>query len=69
VNPTARPPLPHNPAPWLLGPAEIAAIRADNALINRLAGGERPDSHDPDPDPVASALAAWLHEVEIGGAR
>jgi hypothetical protein len=58
---------PTDPAPWLLGPAEINAIRADGALIDRLARGELPDANDP--DPIAAALAAWLVAVETGGAR
>jgi hypothetical protein len=67
VNPTARPVLPSAAVPWLLGPAEIAVIRADEALLDRLAPGERPDPHHP--YPIAALLATWLHEVEIGGAR
>jgi hypothetical protein len=67
VNPTARPPLPSDPAPWLLGPAEISAIRADDALIDRLARGELPDPSDP--DPIAASLAAWLGSITAGGAR
>jgi hypothetical protein len=54
---------PTDPVPWLLGPADLAAIRADDALIDRLARGELPDATDP--DPIAASLSAWLHEVEI----
>jgi hypothetical protein len=57
----------HPAGAWLVGPAQITAIRADDELIDRHAHGERPDLHDA--DPAAAALAAWLHEVAIGGAR
>jgi hypothetical protein len=67
VDPTARPPLTRDPAPWLLGPAEISAIRADDNLLDRLARGELLDAHDP--DPIAAALAAWLVTVAASGAR
>ncbi len=49
---TARPDLsPEPPAPsaWCLGPADLAAIRADDALLDRLAAGELPDPADEDP--------------------
>jgi hypothetical protein len=66
-NPT-RPTLPTDPAPWLLGPTDLAAVLADDHLLDLLAAGERPDRHDP--DPVARALALWLAEVDdAGGAR
>ena len=59
-DPTARPTLPtESPAPWLLGPADLDALRADDALISRLAFGEKPDPADP----VAVHLPAWLAEV------
>jgi hypothetical protein len=68
-DPTARPSLsPELSTPaWLLGPAELAAINADDALINRLGAGEQPGENDP--DPVAAALGAFVAEVEDGGAR
>jgi hypothetical protein len=40
---------------------------ADDNILDRLARGERPAQNDA--DPAVAALAAWLHEVEIGGAR
>ena len=60
-------PVPTTPAPWLLGPADINAIRADDNLLDRLARGELPDANDP--DPIAAALAAWLGSITAGGAR
>lgn len=51
-------------SPWLLGPDAFAAIRADDALCDRLARGEQPDEHDP--DPTAAHLATWLLEVADG---
>jgi hypothetical protein len=62
-DPTAQPslsPEPPHPA-WLLTPADIRAVLADDALRDRLAASERPDEHDL--DPVAAGLAAWLAEV------
>jgi hypothetical protein len=64
-NPT-RPTLPTDPAPWLLGPTDLSAINHDDALIDRLARGERPDPTDR--DPTAALLATWLGVV-AGGAR
>jgi hypothetical protein len=48
-------------------PPRITAIRADQDLLDRLARGERPRPHDP--DPVAAALAMWLVAVATDGAR
>jgi hypothetical protein len=64
-DPTARPSLSPQPSPsaWLLGPGDLAAIRADNALRTRLGAGEQRDENDPDP------VAAMLAEVAGGGAR
>jgi hypothetical protein len=53
---------PDSPAAWLLGPADLAAIRADNALLGYLATGGEPDPTDP----VGALLAAWLREVANG---
>ena len=50
---------------WLLGPADLDAIRHDDTLLAALAAGEAPD---PD-DPLAAHLVAWLAEVDAGGAR
>src|SRR4051794_29295805 len=68
-DPTAQPSASPAPSPsaWLLGPAELAAIRADAGLRDRLARGEQPSEDDP--DPAARLLGAWLREVEDGGAR
>ena len=68
-NPTARSPIPEpqHASAWLLGPADLAAIHADDALIDRLGDGEQPDENDL--DPVAAALAAWLVQVAGGDAR
>jgi hypothetical protein len=66
-HPTARPPLPPDRSPWLLGPAEIAAVQADDQLLDRRAHGDQPGPNDP--DPTVAALAAWRREVEIGGAQ
>jgi hypothetical protein len=68
-DPTARPSLSPEPpsSAWLLGPDTFAAIHADHRLRDRLAAGERPDEHDP--DPVAAVLALWLHEIKDGGAQ
>ena len=69
-NPTAHPSLPPEPPSspaWLLGPRDIQAIRADDALRDRLARGQRPDEDDP--DPTARVLSAWLAEVANGGTR
>ena len=63
---TPAPPDELHPA-WLLTPADLDAIRADGTLRDRLARGERPGADDP--GPAARLLAAWLHEVENGGAR
>jgi hypothetical protein len=67
VTPTARPVLPSAPAPWLLNPAEIAAINAHDALLDALRRGELPDCDDR--DPVAAFLVAFLAEVANGGSR
>jgi hypothetical protein len=66
-NPTAHPSLPPEPpsAPWLLAPADLAAISAEPALLHRLAAGEQPDESTP----VALRLEAWLREVANGGTR
>jgi hypothetical protein len=45
---------------WLIGPAELAAIAADDALLDALAAGEVPD----DAGPLGRRLAAWLREIE-----
>jgi hypothetical protein len=55
------------PAPWLLAPADLAAIRADTAMLDWLAAGGEPGPSDP--DPVAAQLAVWLRDVEDGDAR
>jgi hypothetical protein len=52
-------------AAWLLGPADIAAVTADSALLHRLAAGERPSEDSP----AGARLAARLRKVEDGGAR
>ena len=50
---------------WILGPVDLAAVRADEQLLERLAAGG-----EPDPDDVLGAhLAAWLREVKDGGTR
>jgi hypothetical protein len=57
-----------DPAPWLIGPADLAAIRSDDRLLDRLGRGERPDQNDR--DPIGALLALWLAEVDdTGGAR
>ena len=59
---------PTAPAPWFLGPADLAAVLADDRLIDRLGRGERPNAHDL--DPAARVLALWLREVDqAGGVR
>lgn len=63
VNTPAPPDEPH-PA-WLLTPADLAAINADDRLRDRLAAGEQPDENDP----VSVRLATWLLEVANGGMR
>jgi hypothetical protein len=66
-DPTAQPTLSLDPpSTWLLGPVELAAIRADDRLIDLLAAGERPNLNDS--DPAVRLLAAWLVEVVDGGA-
>jgi hypothetical protein len=61
----ARPTLPTNNPAWLLGAVDLAAIHADDRLLDRLAAGDQP--HPNDPDPAAALLAAWL-DVVAGGA-
>ena len=50
---------PQNPqdSAWLLGPTDVAAIRAGGALLDLLAAGERPDD------------TSELREVQDGDAR
>jgi hypothetical protein len=61
-NLSAQPSLLDPPHPaWLLGPADIRAVLADDALRARLARGEQPSEDDS--DPVAAGLARWLLEV------
>ena len=50
---------------WLLGPAELAAIGADDELRARLAAGEPVDESDP----LGAQVAAWLREVGGGEQR
>jgi hypothetical protein len=66
-DPTRPNPSATDPAPWLLGPDDLRAIRDDDVLLTRLARGERPDPTDP--DPIAASLAAWLGSITAGGAR
>ncbi len=68
-DPTAQPSLSPEPptSAWLLGPDQLRAIHAHDALRDRLGAGERPAEDDP--DPVAAALGAWLREVANGGTR
>jgi hypothetical protein len=63
---TPAPPHELHPA-WLLTPGDLAAIRADDALHDRLAPGDRPD--ETELEPVAAVLARWLLEVANGGIR
>ena len=46
-------------AAWLLGPADIAAVTADSALLHRLAAGERLR----EASSAGARLVAWLGEV------
>ena len=62
----ARPNMPTDPAPWLLGPDDLSAINHEDALIDRLARGERPDPTDRDP---TAALLATCLGVVAGDAR
>lgn len=65
-DPTAQPTRPtDNHASWLLGPTDLSAIAADDELLDALAAGEVPDPFDP----LGRLLAAFLREVEDGGAR
>jgi hypothetical protein len=50
------------PAAWLLGPTDLGADRADDALLNVLAAGGEPNPTDP----VGARLAAWMREVQDG---
>lgn len=50
---------------WLLGPADLDAIGADTALLDRLAAGTHPDEDTP----TGARLAGWLREVENGATR
>lgn len=62
-DPIAQPspsPNPTHPA-WLLTPRDLSAIAAADRLLDRLARGEQPSEHDP--DPAACLLARWLREV------
>ena len=47
---------------WLLGPADLVAIQADDELLDLLGAGEPID----ETDPRGARLAAWLREVEDG---
>ena len=49
-------------SPWLLSPADLAAIYQTDGLLDALGRGD-----DLDPaDPAARALAAWLAEIRRG---
>jgi hypothetical protein len=52
-------------APWLLGHADLTAIREDDALLDALAAGREPDELGE----LGALLAAWLDEVPGGDAR
>jgi hypothetical protein len=54
-----------HPAPWCLGPADLAAVRADDGLLDALAGGDVPDPSDP----LGRTNATFVREVVDGGAR
>jgi hypothetical protein len=66
-NPTARPTPSPEPSPraWLLGPSELDAIRRDDALLDALARGDVPDPSNP----LGRLIAAFVAEIEDGGAR
>jgi hypothetical protein len=66
-DPTAQPSLSTDePRPsWLLGPADLSAIAADDALLGALARGEAPDPTDR----LGWVLAAFVREVQDGDAR
>jgi hypothetical protein len=50
---------PQNPqnSPWLLGPADLAAVRTDDALLDALTCGEVPEPPDDEPRSVRPPFA------------